>query len=84
MPIDINGRWESWAKRNEREKAAKAEIVAATPDEIEALHPEPKARKPRRNKAAAAAAIADATGTIVDLEDMSDTLASLDTEEEIS
>lgn len=65
MPVREDGKWESWATRKARDKF-EAEQAAD-----EAFMPEPeRVRKPkqqRRGKAAAEAAIAEATGTEVNL-----------------
>jgi len=65
MPVR-NGKWVSWFTVKEAAK----QLAEAAPEEPEPEpEPEPKARRPRRSKVAAEAAIADATGAEVTLDE---------------
>ena len=66
MPVREDGKWEDWGTRIAREKAAKveAQVVAA-----EAEEPEVKPQRRRRTPSAAQAAIKNATGVTVTIED---------------
>lgn len=79
MPVDANGRWESWDARKDRERAAKNAALAAAEaeapevaNEEESLTAGQKAARTRAankaSKAAAEAAIADATGVEVNID----------------
>lgn len=66
MPVDKDGRWESWSTRKAREDAEKP-AEAEAPVVVDINVPVPK-KPQRRGAAAAQAAIAEATGTEVTLE----------------
>lgn len=68
MPVREDGRWESWADRTAREKQATADEADEPATVEEAPAPVQKPRRQRRSKAAAEAAIAEATGATVDLD----------------
>jgi hypothetical protein len=69
MPVR-DGRWLSPAKYIEMEKAAKeAAKAAAMPSDVQEEIEAEKPKRSRRSKAAAQAALTEATGLVITLED---------------
>lgn len=66
MPVNNDGKWESWATRLAREKF-EAEQAADAEFMPEPVAEAPKPKRQRRGKAAAEAAIAEATGQTVEV-----------------